>query len=170
MNLLARLATIDHCLDRLMRRAVIGVLCSLLLLLSYGMVIRHLPSVAVAGYEEVIELLFVWMTFAGAAILWREGALFRVEFVDGLSPRVSRAFKFVTQALMLCFAVAFTWQGWLFGAENIETTAYLGWSKTAWYMSLPFSGALMIVYTLAAFWRLLHQPSGELGRGADPVQ
>jgi TRAP-type C4-dicarboxylate transport system permease small subunit len=164
MNLAALLDTMDRYLDRLMRYAVMGVLCVILLLLTYGMIIRHLPSLAVAGYEEIIELLFVWMIFVGAAILWREGSLFRVEFVDGLPAPVSRAFKFVTQGLMLCFALVFTWQGWVFGAGNIETTAFLGWSKTAWYMSLPFSGVLMIAYTLTAIWRLLHQPSGQRRR------
>jgi TRAP-type C4-dicarboxylate transport system permease small subunit len=166
MNLLAFLDTADRSLDRLMRFAIMGALCLLLLLLTYGMIVRWLPSLdVVVGYEEIIELITVWMTFVGAAVLWREGSLFRVDvLLHAVPDAVARGFDFATQGLMLCFALVFTWQGWVFASENIENTAFLMVSKTSWYMAMPVSGTLMIIYTLAAIWRLLHQPSGQRSR------
>ena len=163
MNLLAFLDTADRSLDRLMRFAIMGALGVLLLLLTYGMIVRWFPSLdVVVGYEEIIELFTVWMTFVGAAILWREGSLFRVDvFLHAVPDTVARGLDFATQGLMLCFALVFTWQGWVFASENVETTAYLAGSKTIWYTAMPVSGVLMITYTLAAIWRLLHQPSGQ---------
>ncbi len=47
--------------------------------------------VKLPGYDEIVELLFIWMTFLGAVALWREGALYRVGcLVDRLLPPPAR--------------------------------------------------------------------------------
>jgi TRAP-type C4-dicarboxylate transport system permease small subunit len=96
------------------------------------------------------------MTFLGAAVLWREGSLFRVAFlVYALPPRGRRALNLAIHGLMLLFAVVLAYESWDFAAGTIEMTAFLAWPKKAWYMALPLSGGLMIVYSAAAMARNL---------------
>ena len=128
---------------------MIAALAITLVLITLGVVARVVPVFSMSGYDEVIEWLIAWMTFVGTIALWRQGLLFRVDFVSFLHSR--RAVKYaniLVRLLMLLFAVVFTWKGWEFAAESIETMPFLLFSKIPWYASMPVCGAFMIVYAL----------------------
>lgn len=149
------LSALDRACAAALRLCVVLGIVVVLVLLALGVFVRAVPIFSMAGYDEVIEFLFVWITFLGAMLLWREGALFRVEVVHVmLGPRRARVLDGIVCALMLVFAVVFTYEGWVYGAGTIEYTAFLMWPKNAWYMAMPISGALMVVYTVAAMWRI----------------
>ena len=133
---------------------VVGALIGLFFLLLAGVLTRALPIVSITGYDEAVEFLFAWMTFLGAVALWREGALYNVALVlvsvpPGLRHLIEVCIKFV----MLVFALVLLIKGYEFVAGSGETTPFLRLDKAYWYASIPISGFLMCIYSIAALVR-----------------
>jgi TRAP-type C4-dicarboxylate transport system permease small subunit len=161
------LGRLDRVVARACRWIVIGCFIGLFLLLSLGILQRLLPLFKLPGYDELIELLFIWMTFIGSVALWREGALYRVEAIDRLlAPRARQALAVLVNLAMLTLAVILAWKGWGFMRDAGETTPFLQIDKVYWYAAIPVSGILMSVYSIAGLWRTLR---GELRRSDDVV-
>lgn len=146
MNVLAKL---DRLFFAFLRAFVITALAITLVLITLGVIARVVPVFSMSGYDEVIEWLIAWMTFAGTIALWRQGLLFRVDLISMLpSPLTVKWVNVLTRILMLLFAVVFTWKGWEFTVDSIETMPFLFISKIPWYASMPVCGAFMIVYAI----------------------
>src|SRR5947209_2386546 len=112
--------SIDRALAAGLRWLVIVALAAVLVLISLGAVVRIVPLFSMSGYDEIIELLVAWMTFAGTVALWREGTLFRIELASLVDSRALDVTLNVTaHVLMLVFAVVFTWKGFQFTAGSI---------------------------------------------------
>jgi TRAP-type C4-dicarboxylate transport system permease small subunit len=138
------------------RWIVIGCFAGLFLLLALGIAQRLLPIIRLSGYDELIELLFVWMIFVGALALWREGSLYRVNAIDGLlSRRVRQAQAVLIQLGLLSIAVLLAVKGADFARQSGETTPFLQANKIYWYAAIPICGTLMSMYSAAALWRAL---------------
>ena len=165
---LALLRRLDNAVAWTCRWTVIACFLGLFLLLSLGVVQRLLPLIKLTGYDELIELLFIWMTFVGSVALWREGTLYRVEAIDRLlKPRAARqALAVLTSLAMLALAAILTLKGTTFLLDSGETTPFLRIDKAYWYAAIPFCGALMSIYSLAALWRALR---GDLVSPGDEI-
>ena len=123
---------------------------------TLGILQRMIPWMKVPGYDELIELLFIWMTFIGALALWREGTLYRVyAFERVLQGRARQALAVATHLAMLALAVILSYAGWDFLRQSGETTPFLQIDKAYWYAAIPVCGTLMAVYSIAALWRAL---------------
>ena len=150
------LVRLDAAVALACRWVVVGCLLGLFVLLSLGIVQRVLPVFTMTGYDELVELLFAWMTFTGAVALWREGALYRVDIADRLlPPRGRQALAILIHLAMLAIAVMLTLVGWDFVRQSGETTPFLQIDKAWWYAAIPVCGMLMAAYSLAAAWRTL---------------
>src|SRR5690242_11129500 len=104
---------IDRWLFAFLRAFVIAALAITLVLITFGVIARVLPVFSMSGYDEIIEWLIAWMTFAGTIVLWRQGTLFRVDLISMLpSPLAVRSIDLFTRLLMLAFAIVFTWKGY----------------------------------------------------------
>lgn len=153
----AALGRIDGFVAIACRWIVTGCFLGLFVLLALGILQRMLPLFKVPGYDELIELLFIWMTFIGALALWREGALYRVDaFERVLQARGRRALAVATHLAMLALALILAYAGWDFLRQSGETTPFLQIDKAYWYAAIPVCGTLMAVYSLAGLWRVLH--------------
>jgi TRAP-type C4-dicarboxylate transport system permease small subunit len=143
------LAELDRLFAAFLRAFVIAALTLTLVLITLGVIVRVMPVFSMSGYDEVIEWLIAWMTFAGTIALWRQGLLFRIDLISMLPSRLAvRSINVLTQVLMLVFAVIFTWKGWEFAVDSTETMPFLFVSKIPWYASMPVCGAFMIVYAI----------------------
>lgn len=152
----AALARLDAVVAVACRWVVVGCLLGLFVLLSLGIVQRVAPVFKMTGYDELVELLFAWMTFAGSVALWREGALYRVDIADRLlPPRGRRALAVLTHLAMLAIAAMLTLVGWDFVRQSGETTPFLQVAKAWWYAAIPVCGMFMAAYSIAAVWRAL---------------
>lgn len=149
-----------------MRWFVVACLVGLFFLLVLGIVQRSVPALKLPGHDELIELLFVWLTFVGAAALWRERGLYRVEALDRvLSPGLRRLVALFVNVLLLVLLWVFVFKGWEFASQAGETTPFLQADKIWWYAAIPVSGLIMTVYHLGALWRLLRDPPPEEAPG-----
>ncbi|MFA5026949.1 MAG: TRAP transporter small permease [Candidatus Methylomirabilota bacterium] len=141
---------IDRWVQQAGRAAVLFALVLITALLGLGILMRALPELTLSGYDEVVELLMAWMTFLGAALLWREGTLYRVDVLaDRLPGRCRLAASLLVQLLMLLFALVFTVEGYRVALLSAESFPFLRFSKSFAYASMPVSGLLMIAYTAA---------------------
>ena len=133
---------------------MIAALLGLSALLLFGVAVRFLPFLTASGYDEIVELLVVWLTMLGALALWREGGLYRVVALENMAPpRGRRVLALMHHALMLAVALVLVWKGGEFVRDSGETLPFLGIDKAFWYLALPVPGAAMAAYSVAGLVR-----------------
>jgi TRAP-type C4-dicarboxylate transport system permease small subunit len=162
----AALTALDRAVAGTIRWGAILSLLVILLLLSLGVFVRAVPVFSMSGYDEIIELLMAWLTFLGAAALWREGTLFRVELLELVLPaRLAVWTTRLVKLVMLAFAIVFTVQGFDFTVGALETVPFLAGSKQGWYAAMPLAGALMTIYAVVGL--ITDRPLG--GSALEPL-
>jgi TRAP-type C4-dicarboxylate transport system permease small subunit len=162
----AALCTLDRAVAATIRWGAILSLLAILALLSLGVFVRAVPVFSMSGYDEIIELLMAWLTFLGAAALWREGTLFRVELLELILPPHLAVWSLrLVKLVMLAFAIVFTMQGFDFTVGARETVPFLAVSKQGWYAAMPIAGALMTIYSIVGL--VTDRPLG--GSAIEPV-
>lgn len=152
----AMLSNVDRVVQRAGRAVVILALVAMLALLALGVVVRIFPVIPLAGYDEIVELLMAWMTFVGAAVLWGEGSLYRVDVLTSrLGSGAGRVLGLGVLVVALLFAVVLTLEGWRVAVLSAETTPFLRFPKSIAYASMPVAGVIMMGYALAGIGRAL---------------
>lgn len=152
-------------LDRLVatacKFAAIACMVALFVLLGLAIVLRLLPLFTIPGYDELVELLFIWLVMLTSLALWREGVLYRVMLFEDLLPAAAkRQVEILINLAMLGFALVLVVYGWDFTQNSGETTPFLRLDKAWFYGAIPACAALMAVYSLVWLWRVA------TGRGA----
>ena len=154
--ILAALKTLDRAVAVTCK--VVAIICflALFVLLGAAIVLRLVPIVTIQGYDEIVELLFIWIVMLTSLALWREGALYRVVLVEEMLPApVRRALEISINLAMLAFALILVVYGWEFMTMSGETTPFLRLDRAYWYAAIPVCGALMAVYSLVWLWRVI---------------
>ena len=141
---------------RLLDRAVEGLCIALLALISAdllaGIFSRYVLERTFVWYDEVARAGFTWLVFLGAAVAVRRGAHFGLHvFVELLPPPLKRPALALTPLVIVVFAAAITWLGWLLMRHGAtQTTAVMGMPVSWIYAALPVGGALMGINALRA--------------------
>lgn len=148
------LARLDRVVFLICKWGVILGLAALFFLLGANVLTRTFPYISIAGYDEIVELIFAWMTFLGAVALWREGGLYKVALITQSAPRpLRRSIDLSIRILMLVLALVMALKGAEFVRYSGETTPFLRLDKSFWYAAVPVSGALMTIYSIAGLVR-----------------
>ncbi len=160
------LKKMDNAVAGFCKITCIIMLAALFLLLGMSIILRLVPLFTISGYDEIVELLFIWIVILATVTLWRDGLLYRVAIVEGmLPPRAKFALAVFINLLMFGFAMMLTYYGWLFAAASGETTPFLRLDKTYWYAAIPAGGFLMAIYSLVWLFRIIwlrQDPSQEI--------
>jgi TRAP-type C4-dicarboxylate transport system permease small subunit len=144
------LTAADRAVAFICKWGMIGALLGLSALLLFGVPFGSCRSSRPSGYDEIVELLVVWLTMLGALALWREGGLYRVVALENMAPpRGRRVLALMHHLLMLGVALVLVWKGGEFVRDSGETLPFLGIDKAFWYLALPVPGAAMAAYSLA---------------------
>ena len=150
------LGHIDRFVAALCKWGTILCFVALFILLGVSVIVRNVPFITIQGYDEIVELLFIWITFLASLALWREGALYRVAIIEQALPRWGQvALELAINVLMLAFAILLAYYGWEFMEQSGETTPFLRIDRVYWYAAIPFCGALMAAYSIVWIWRVL---------------
>lgn len=153
---MAMLAALDRAVGHICRWGVVLAMLGLFSLLLLGVIGRSVPLLSISGYDEIVELLVVWLTMLGAVALWREGALYRVASLEAaLPPGLRRTLALLQQVIMLGFALILAWWGTVFLVDSAEVAPFLGLDRAWWYAALPAAGVPMALYSLGGLWRIL---------------
>ena len=106
------LTSLDRSVIWTLRVICVACLLGLMALIALRIIDRAVPGVGGAWTDETIELLFGWMVFLGAAVLWREREHFKVQWIEGKLPaRYFGLLNIVIDAVVLAFLVIMVWQG-----------------------------------------------------------
>lgn len=151
MDPLLRIMTdIDRLVGTVMRRLCIFCIVCLLILLTGNVLFRFVPILSMGWYDEIVELLFAWLVFIGAAALWREKSHFRVDWIYAkLENRFAGTFVCILiDLLSLFFLFVMTHQGLRLTLLANATTPILNLPKRITYVDIPIAGAIMMVYCI----------------------
>lgn len=147
---------IDRTLATSMRGLAMLCLVALLVILAGNVIARDFQLYATAWLDEVVELLFAWMVFIGAAALWREGEHFRIDALERALPApASQLLRMVIALISLFFLLVMTWQGWQLTMKSTALTPILQLPVRLSYSCIPIAGFIMSAYTVVQLSRII---------------
>lgn len=156
--MIAALRLADRTVGALCKGGAIACLLGLFVLLGAAIVLRLLPLFTIQGYDEIVELLFIWLVMLTTLALWREGSLYRVVLFEDMLPLpMRRVLEVAIHVVMFGFALVLVVYGREFMEMSGETTPFLRLDKGWWYAAIPVTAALMAVYSLVWIWRAVRR-------------
>jgi TRAP-type C4-dicarboxylate transport system permease small subunit len=113
--------------------------------------VRFFPVVSLHWFDEIIELLYAYLVFYGAAALWITHDHFGVG--DWIERRIKNvkarsAYKILIELLVLCFVGVFFYYSLRLTLLARDVTNVFAIPKRVLYSCLPISGAIMLLYSL----------------------
>jgi TRAP-type C4-dicarboxylate transport system permease small subunit len=148
MNTLKRM---DEIIAKALKVITITCLVFLTLLISANIFVRFFPVVSLHWFDEIIELLYAYLVFYGAAALWISGEHFGVgNWIETRihTERMRAAYRMIIQMLVLAFVVIFFYYSLRLTLLARDVTNVFAIPKRVLYSCLPVSGILMIVYSV----------------------
>lgn len=137
---------------------VMGLLVSMVLVVTLGVFYRYVLNASLIWYDEFASYLLVWLTFYGAVVAahYRRHIAFET-LVERLSPGARRAAAIAAEVCMIAFQGILLYYGWvLMQAIGAETAVSLESVRMRWiYSVLPISGGLMLLISLVDLAGLL---------------
>jgi len=136
---------------------IVGAICRigvvLGLIVVFGLLLVSILArpfgIQVSGYDEIVELSFIWITMLGVLALWRSGELYRVEFFDHIGRGSHGPRAFIVQLLMLIFLGVLIIKGGQFALFTNESTPFMRIPKIYFYSAIPICASGMAFYSLA---------------------
>jgi TRAP-type transport system small permease protein len=130
----------------------------LFLLLLTNVIARTFQLAGFSWFDEIVQGLFAWMVFVGAAALWREKDHFQVDWLPQALPApASRTLRIFTCVLGILFLTVMTKYGADLTLKARALTPILDLPSALFYITIPLSGAVMLIYSLVDLARLLTQ-------------
>lgn len=151
-NIIRLLQRLDRLLLSTLKAASITCFFLLTILITANVFVRFFPVVSLHWFDEIIELLYAYLVFYGAAALWitREhlcvgdwisGRLFKGE-------TALRVYRLVLEVLGLVFAAIFFAYAIRLTGLSLEVTNVFAIPKKVLYSCMGVSGAIMVLYSI----------------------
>jgi TRAP-type transport system small permease protein len=140
-----------------LRALTVALLAGIMALMVANVLNRFFPVASLDWADEIIELMLVWLVFCGAAEVWRANQHFAVDLVPALvaGTRFDLAYRVLIQLGCLLFVAVFTWQSSRLFLRADDVAPYFSWPRRLWYGAMPFSGALMVLFSLRRLHAML---------------
>lgn len=144
------LAGCDRVLLFSLRSICICCFSLLLLLLAGNVFVRYFPVTAFYWFDEVVEWMFAWMVFFGAAALWARGEHFRLEWINEKlkGTRTGHLVAAAFELISLFFIFIFFYQAFQLTALARDWTPVFNVSRRYLYVCMPISGLIMVIYSI----------------------
>ena len=124
----------------------------LTILISANVFVRFVPIASLHWFDEIIELVYAYLVFYGAAALWiTRGHISVGDWIGAKIIRNVRARHFcriIIELLVLFFVAIFFYYSLRLTLLALDVTNVFAISKKILYSCLPLSGAIMVIYTL----------------------
>lgn len=147
----------DLALAAVLRGLCIACLALLFMIILMSVLNRFGAFMSMGWADEIIELLFAWLVFLGAACLWRENSHFcvdmlKVRLTDTLPGRV---LDVALSVLGLAFLTMLVYHSWELVVSASDDSPVFAISKKYWYGVMPVAGVIMMGYSLRDIWLAL---------------
>jgi len=153
------LTRIDRFVGLILRTIPTVCFAALFLLLFVNVIARTFQLAGFSWFDEIVQGLFAWTVFVGAAALWREKDHFAVNWLpQNLPPLSGRCLSIFTCILGILFLATVTKYGLDLTLKARALTPILDLPTSLFYITIPLSGAVMLIYSLADLLRLLKSP------------
>jgi TRAP-type C4-dicarboxylate transport system permease small subunit len=124
----------------------------LIILVSANVFVRFVPVASLHWFDEIIELLYAYLVFYGAAALWITREHFSVG--DWIGTKVIRnvtgrhIYRMVLEVIVMVFALIFFYFSFRLTSLAQDVTNVFAIPKKVLYSCMPVSGAIMISYSI----------------------
>lgn len=155
--MVATLTKLDAVTGTALRYFCIACFLLLFAILTGNVVSRFFSLFSMSWFDEIVELLFAWLVFLGAAALWREHDHFRVDWLDRKinASALRRGFNTLLILISLSFLVLMTWHGFQLVERSHALTPIIQFPVKVMYTAIPVAGFIMCLYSLRDLWRCL---------------
>jgi TRAP-type C4-dicarboxylate transport system permease small subunit len=109
---------------------------------------RYVLNAPLAWPEQVSRILFVWVTFVGAAVLYRERLHVAIDMFMAPLPRAGRrGVGWAIELLILVFNLILFFYGLKLSLDTLDQTfGALDITPASFYFAAPVAAAMMILY------------------------
>jgi TRAP-type C4-dicarboxylate transport system permease small subunit len=151
-TMMALLKSLDRIVLSALKAVTIISFVLLTVLITANVFVRFFPIVSLHWFDEIIELLYAYMVFYGAAALWitREhisvGNWISATVVR--NERVRHGYGVIVEALVLLFVVIFFYYSLQLTERALDVTNVFAMPKKILYSCMPVAGAVMVVYSI----------------------
>jgi TRAP-type transport system small permease protein len=129
---------------------------------------RYVLNAPLAWPEQVSRILFVWITFVGAAVLYRERLHVAIDMFMAPLPRAARrAVGWAIELLILAFNFVLLLYGLKLSVDTLgQTFGALDITPASFYFAAPVAAGMMILYFLERISTTARRASIEVRAGA----
>jgi len=123
----------------------------LTVLITANVIVRFFPVVSLHWFDEIIELLYAYLVFYGAAALWiLHGHICVGDWIESSirEPRLRHAYRMAVEGLVLLFAAIFLFYSFRLTVLAQDVTNVFAIPKGILYSCMPISGVIMVIYSL----------------------
>jgi TRAP-type C4-dicarboxylate transport system permease small subunit len=144
------LSVFDRALVYSLRLVCVCCFSCLLVLLAGNVFVRYFPVTAFYWFDEVVEWMFAWMVFFGAAALWARDEHFRLEWINKKIRGTPTGHLIAAglEVISLFFLVIFFYQALRLTILAKDWTPVFNVSKRYLYVCMPAAGFIMVGYSI----------------------
>jgi TRAP-type C4-dicarboxylate transport system permease small subunit len=148
MNSLKR---IDKIILNTLKAITIAGFVFLTILISANVFVRFVPVASLHWFDEIIELLYAYLVFYGAAALWISHE--HIGVGDWVEKRIKNirmryGYRMIIELFVMCFVLIFFYYSLRLTVLARDVTNVFAIPKRVLYSCLPVSGAIMILYSI----------------------
>lgn len=145
------LKEVDRWILGVLKVVTIVVFILLTILITANVLVRFFPVVSLHWFDEIIELLYAYLVFYGAAALWIiRGHISVGDWIEKTIPEGHGRYlyRMAIEVLVLAFAVTFLYYSFRLTVLAQDVTNVFAIPKRVLYSCMPISGVVMVVYSL----------------------
>lgn len=149
-HILGALKTIDRIILLVLKVLTVTLFCLLSVLVSANVLVRFVPVVSLHWFDEIVELLYAYLVFYGAAALWITREHFSVgDWIEKniRNDRLKHAYRMIIELFVLGFALIFLFYSFRLTSLVQDVTNAFAIPKGVLYSCMPVSGVIMVIYS-----------------------
>ena len=145
------MAFVDRLVLNALKIVTIVTFIFLTILITANVIVRFFPVVSLHWFDEIIELLYAYLVFYGAAALWiLRGHISVGNWIEKSigNPRLRHLYRMFIELMVLAFAAVFFYYSLRLTILALDVTNVFAIPKRVLYSCMPVAGALMVIYSL----------------------
>ncbi|WP_018962374.1 TRAP transporter small permease [Sporolactobacillus vineae] len=124
-----------------------GTLGALSICVFISVVFRSVLKIGIPWMDEIVQMLFEYLVFFGAALGVKYNSHFTVDFLGIFPIRIQKVLISINYVVTILFVIVFTGSSWNYTINSIGTISQSLSISLAWTnIVLPISGVLMVYY------------------------
>ncbi len=153
------LITFFNLSEKLISYLAMLFLVAMIVIVSTTVFTRYLINFTFRWSDEVALLMMIWFGFLGMALGVKNSVHLSIEFFMSLFPDSYQKYIYKIEDILVGIFGGFMLKyGWdLYNATKATVLPATQWTRGLLFIMLPFSGILIIIYSIAKFFGVLRE-------------